>query len=145
MPSKMKKILHSDLNLKHYCEPVIHSTTGEIIAKYSKLANDPETREVWTSEFGKKFGSLSQGDNIKGEKCTVSLVVLTHQEIRYIPTDRVVTYGRLVVDYRQQKENPNRARLTAGENLITYQGDVTTCTADLTTSEILWNSVLSTY
>ena len=35
-------------------------------------------------------------------------------------------------------------RLTAGGNLIKYTGELTTCTADLTASKILWNSVLST-
>ena len=49
-----------------------------------------------------------------------------------------------MVDYRPQKEDPNRVRLNAGGNLISYTGDVTTLTATLTTSKILWNSVLNT-
>ena len=69
---------------------------------------------------------------------------MTHDEILQIPKDRVVTYGRIVVDYRPQKEDPNRVRITAGGNLIQYPGELTTRTADLTTSKILWNSVLST-
>ena len=40
--------------------------------------------------------------------------------------------------------DPNRVRITAGGNLIEYTGELTTRTADLTTSKILWNSVLST-
>ena len=51
-PSKMKQPLNNNLNLEHYCAPVIHSTTGEIVTKYSKLTNDPETREVWATSFG---------------------------------------------------------------------------------------------
>jgi len=35
-------------------------------------------------------------------------------------------------------------RITAGGNLIEYPSELTTRTADLTTSKILWNSVLST-
>ena len=104
-PSKMKHPLHDDLKHKNYCASVIHPTTGEIIAKYSKLDNYPETREVWTTTFGKELGSLSRGVNRTGEKCTDTLAVLTHQEIIYIPTDRVVTYRRLVVNYRPQKRN----------------------------------------
>ena len=42
--NKMKQPLNECLNLKHYCAPVIHPTTGKLITKYSKLANDPETR-----------------------------------------------------------------------------------------------------
>ena len=77
---------------------MIHPTTGDIITKYRKLENDPETREVWTTAFVKEFGSLDQGDNITGEKVTDNLFVLNHQEIREIPTDLVVPYGILVVD-----------------------------------------------
>ena len=52
-PSNMKQPLHNDLNLENYCAPVIHPPNGEIITKYSKRANEPETREVWTKKFGK--------------------------------------------------------------------------------------------
>ena len=61
-----------------------------------------------------------------------------------IPNDRAVTYANIVVDYRPQKDDPNRVRITAGGNLIIYPGELTTRTADITTSKILWNSVLST-
>ena len=69
---------------------------------------------------------------------------MTHDQIRQIPKDRVVTYARIVVDFRPQKEDPNRVRITAGGNLIKYPGELTTRTANLTTSKILWNSVVST-
>ena len=69
---------------------------------------------------------------------------MDHEGIKNIPKDRKVTYGRLVVDYREQKEDPNQVRLTAGGNLISYPGKTTTKTADLTTSKVLWNRVLST-
>ena len=61
-----------------------------------------------------------------------------------IPNDRLVTYANIVVDYGPQKEDPNRVRITDGGNLIVYPGELTTRTADITTSKILWNSVLST-
>ena len=70
--------------------------------------------------------------------------VMTLEEIKNIPADRVVTYARVVVDFRPQKEDPNRVRITAGGNLIAYPDELTTRTADLTVSKILWNSVLST-
>ena len=69
---------------------------------------------------------------------------MTHAEISNIPLDRVVTYARIVVDYRPQKEDPNRVRITAGGNLIKYPGELTTRTADLTTAKLLWNSTIST-
>jgi hypothetical protein len=38
----------------------------------------------------------------------------------------------------------HQIRITVGGNLIKYKGDVSTRTADLTTSKLLWNSILST-
>ena len=69
---------------------------------------------------------------------------MTHKEIWNIPRDRTVIYARMVVDYRPQKPDPNRVRITARVNLIKYPDELTTRTADLTTSKILWNNVLST-
>ena len=64
--------------------------------------------------------------------------------IKNIPKDRVITYARIVVDYRAHKKDPNRVRITAGGNLIQYPGELTTRTADLTTSKVMWNSTIST-
>jgi len=44
----------------------------------------------------------------------------------------------------QQKEDPNRVRITAGGNLIDYPHELTTRTAALTTTKLMWNSVIST-
>ena len=90
----MKHPLNDDLNLEHYCELVLHMTTGKIMTKYSNLANDPETREVWTTVFGKEFGSLNQGNNRTGAKDTNSLWVLTYQGIRDTPHLNVRQIGR---------------------------------------------------
>ena len=48
-----------------------------------------------------------------------------------------------MVDFRTQKEDPNRVRMIAwgGPHLDSIQ--LTTGTADLTTAKIFWNSVLS--
>merc|ERR1712197_139847 len=73
-----------------------------------------------------------------------AIFVLTHKQIWRIPKHKVVTHARLVVDFRPQKDDPNRVRMTAGGNLIKYAGELTTRTADLTTSKILWNSIVST-
>ena len=48
------------------------------------------------------------------------------------------------MDYCPQKEDPYRVRITVGGNLINYPGAVSTKTADLITTKLLWNSVLST-
>ena len=89
-----------------------------------------------------ELGRLAQG--YKDTKGTNTIKFLTPDEIRHIPNDRTVTYARIVVDYRPQKEDPNRVRITVGGNLIDYPYELSTRTADLTTTKIMWNSVIST-
>ena len=68
---------------------------------------------------------------------------MIHDKIREIPLDKKVTYSRIVVDYRPQKADPNCVRLTVGGNILNVPGDLIATTEVLTTSKILWNSVLS--
>ena len=69
---------------------------------------------------------------------------MNQQHIINIPKDTTVTYARITVDYRPQKSDPNRVIITTGGNLIDCPFELTTRTADITTTKILWNSVLST-
>jgi hypothetical protein len=48
------------------------------------------------------------------------------------------------VDIRPNKSEIHWVHLTVGGNLIQYPGDVSTRSADLTTSKCLWNSTIST-
>ena len=128
----------------NYCAPVTHPITGETITNYKKLIADPLTATTWAQAFGKEFGNLAQGDAKTNTPGTDSIHVLPLNQLQHIPKDRTITYARIVVDYRPQKQDPNRVRITAGGNLITYPGELTTRTADLTTTKILWNSVIST-
>ena len=100
--------------------------------------------EIWQTAFGKDFGGMAQGDMKTGQKGTNSIFVMRHDKIKIIPKDRTITYARVVVDFRPQKADPHRIRITAGGNLINYPGELSTQTADLTTSKLMWNSVLST-
>ena len=129
---------------EHFCAPVIHPVTGESITKYKKLLNEPSLSQTWSRAFGKEFGNLAQGNKLTNTPDTDSIFVLTHEQIRRIPHDRTVMYTRIVVDYRPQKADPNQVQLTAEGNLIEYPGELTTRTADLTTTKMLWNSVIST-
>ena len=115
-----------------------------MITNYKKLIPDPLTATTWARAFGKEFGNLAQGDAETNTPGSDSIHVLPLEQIQHIPKDRTITYARIVVDYRPQKTNPNRVCITAGGNLITYPGELTTRMADLTTTKILWNSVIST-
>ena len=100
--------------------------------------------EIWQIAFGKDFGGMAQGNIKMGQKGTNAIFVMMNAAILLIPADRTIMYVRVVVDFCPQKADPHRIRITAGGNLINYPGELTTQTADLTTSKLMWNSVLST-
>ena len=99
---------YDPMDLEHFCSPVFHPTTGKIISKYKELDNGPEMNEVWRTAFENEFSGLAQGDNKTGGKGSNSIFILDHEGIKNIPKDRKVTYGRLVVDDAEHKEDPNQ-------------------------------------
>ena len=112
---KRTAISATPTTLEEVANGVVHPVTKETITKYKKLIEDPLLRETWSKAMCKELGRLCQGF---GEtKGTDTMRFLDLEGIKNIPRDRVVTYARIVVDYRPQKEDPNRVRITAGGNL----------------------------
>ncbi len=91
-----------------------------------------------------ELGNIVQGHKVTNAPGTSTLFFLYHDVIKIIPTDRKITYGHIVVDYRLHKPDPNRVRFTVEEELIEYLHEITTQTPDLVTTKILWNSIGST-
>jgi hypothetical protein len=125
------------------CNGVVHPITKETITKYPKLMNDMLLKKLWVPAMLKELHCLAQGK----EGVTIgtnTIFFFSHDEIRCIPKDRVVTYAGIVIDHRPQKDDPNRVRITIGGNLIDYPYELTTCTANMVSAKIMWNSVVST-
>jgi hypothetical protein len=61
-----------------------------------------------------------------------------------VPSDRKVTYGRIIATIRPQKAEPHRTQLTVGGDRLDYPGAVSTATAKLTRAECLLNSTIPT-
>ena len=57
-----------------------------------------------------------------------------------IPADRLkdFTYGRIVVDYRPHKAEPNRPRLTAGGDRINYPYETSAPTCGMPVIKLQW-------
>jgi hypothetical protein len=144
-PRKLVQHAKIPINLEHYANPMVHPVTGRTISSYKKLMNDPATAEVWQTAFGKDFGGMAQGCNKTGTKGTNAMFVMTHDAIMHaLAAKQFFTYANPVVDFRPQKEDPHRIRITAGGNLITYDGNASVRTADIDTAKMHWNSVVST-
>ena len=123
---------------------MVHPTTGKTISSYKQLMNNPVPANTWQMAFGKDFRSMCQGDNKTGTKGTNTMVMMKPEEVDHMPAARLATYANIIVDYQPQKDAPYQIRITAGGNLVNYPGELTTRTADITTSKSHWNSILST-
>jgi hypothetical protein len=118
---------------------VINEDTGASL-EYRHLIQDETTFPVWNKAAANEFGRLAQafGGRIEGSNIIFFIPVNT------VPNGKVITYGRFVVDICPNKSETHRVRLTVGGNLIQYPDDVSTRSADITTSKCLWNSTIST-
>jgi hypothetical protein len=92
--------------------------------------------------MSKELHGLAQGCH-SVTKGTNTILFLSHADICLIPKDRTVTYACIVIDHRPQKDDPNHVQITVEGNLINYLFELTACTADMVSSKILWNSVIS--
>jgi hypothetical protein len=107
--------------------------------EYSALMKDPRLQPLWTQGFGNECGRLFQV--IRGIPRTDTCFFI---ELKNIPNNRKITYGRIVCDYKPHKREMERVRLTVGGNRLDNSGDVATSRADITTFKILINSTLYT-
>jgi hypothetical protein len=131
------------IEIEEYCNGVVHSVNKETITHYRKLIKDPLLKDLWPKAMSKELHCLVQG--CPGiTKGTNTIFFLLHTDVCTIPSDRTVTYARIVINHHPQKEDPNHVRITVGGNLIDYPFELTRHTADMVSSKILWNSVIST-
>ena len=84
-------------------------------------------REVWVTSFANELGRLAQG--IHDVKGTNTIHFIPHNSV---PPGCTVTYGCIVVDYRPQKQEPNRTWLTVGGDKFECPWEKATPMADLT-------------
>jgi hypothetical protein len=113
--------------------------------EYIGLLADDETPPTWDRAAANEFGCLTQGVGGHFEGSNTIFFIPRSS----VPKYKAVTYDRFVVYGRPNKEEVNHVRLTVGCNRIQHPGHVSTLSADLTTSNCMWNitiyTVVATY
>jgi hypothetical protein len=123
---------------QHFSHTVVHHVTGKEM-EYMALMKDPGLQPHWKREFGNEVGGLFQGiHDIQGTNTCFFV------ELKNMPKDRQITYGKIVCDYKPHKKEKERVRLKVGDNRLDYSRNVATSTTDNTIFKILINSTLST-
>ena len=106
--------------------------------EYRPLVKGPN-KPKWTREFVNEIGRLFQG--IRDINVTNTCFSIHNNEV---PKGSKVIYSRIVCNITPQKTKTCIVRLTVGGNKLSYRGPYYTPKADLTTSKLHCNSVLST-
>jgi mRNA-degrading endonuclease RelE of RelBE toxin-antitoxin system len=123
---------------QHQASAVIRPVTRKEM-EYMELMKDPRLQPLWTRGFVNECGRLFQGIRDIPGTDTSFFIKLTN-----IPTDRKITYGKIVCDYKPHKKENECVRLPIGGYRLEYSVDVATSTTDITAFKILINSTLST-
>jgi hypothetical protein len=127
--------------LTNMLHAVLNKTMGHLMEMQHLLVN-PKYKELWGKSYMKELGHLAQG--IFGvSKGTDTIVFI---QCKDIPNDCKckVTYARVCVNYRPEKDDPNHSRVTVGGNLVHYPGNCGTPTVNMITVKLHLNSSIST-
>jgi hypothetical protein len=124
-------------------EPMANSVsdpnTGASL-EYRHLIKGPDA-ERWQQANMIEINQLTDGRLIKGSTGTQTISFIAQSKL---PKHKKATNLRVLSNYRPSKVDPYQVRWTVGGNKIEYAGDTSTSTADLTTAELVFNSVVST-
>jgi hypothetical protein len=88
---------------KEVLNAILNRDMGELMEMWHLLQN-PKYSELWGKSYTKELGRLAQG--IPGMKGTDTIVFIKYEDIP-LNRRRHVTYGKTVVSYRPNKEDPN--------------------------------------
>ena len=106
---------------------------------YTQLICGPD-KGTWTTALSNDIGRLEQGvgNRFKGK----STIFFVHRS--EVPAGKRFTYGMIFVSISPNKAETHRVRITVGGDKLSYDGPTATQCANLITTKILLNSVVST-
>ena len=123
----------------HHRLNTVLDTDSRKLLEYRHLLKSKH-KEIWSNECSKEFARLCQGQAQDDTPFTNTIFFISPHDL---PPGKKPTYLRICADYRPQKKDPYQTGFTIGGNLIEYNGNTYTPTADLTTAKLLFNSVIS--
>lgn len=100
-----------------YANRVIDQESGKAM-EYKDLLNHDRYKETWSRAGVNEYGRLFQGCGKNKDRTQQMEETNTCHQIPQskVPTGKKVTYARIVVDIRPEKDESNRVRITAGDD-----------------------------
>ena len=109
---------------------LIHNKETNTYLNYRQLLRHPKYNDTWSKYSANKFGWLTNGLKDGRVKGTNTMHFIRKADV---PADRKkdVTYGSFTCDFRPNKAEENRTRLTMGGDRINYPEDCGTPTVNM--------------
>ena len=104
---------------------------------------NPAIRQRWNDAGINEFGRLAQGYRKHGRDIEGMDIVSFIPRVQ-VPSEKQATYARYVVDYRPEKDDPWRLRITCGGDRLEYTSNTTTHSATMETIKLQMNKIVST-
>jgi hypothetical protein len=129
------------LQANKFFQPVINHIYNDLGKKETiDTLLEGQNGPTWTNSLCNEYGRLAQG-------CTENNILGTNRfDFIYqheVPSDKKVTYGNFICDYRPLKTEPFRVRLTVGGDKLPYDDDAGSPAASLLESKLIINSTIS--
>jgi hypothetical protein len=115
---------------QNFSQAVVHPVTGKQM-EYMAFMKEPDLQPLCKRGFSNEVGRLFQGIRDNPDTKTCFFV-----ELKNIPKERQIAYGKIFCDYKPHKKEKERVRLKVGGDRLDYSGGVATFTADITTFKI---------
>jgi hypothetical protein len=101
----------------HMMNSIVHPITGKEM-QYKYLMKDPDLENLFKIGLCNELGRICQGIRDIAGRNTVFFNDLTST-----PKDRKITYGKLVCDFKPNKNEKHQVRLTVGGDILDYSGN----------------------
>jgi hypothetical protein len=122
----------------HMMNSIIHPSKGKD-TKYKDLMKDPDLGPSFEIGLSNELGRMCQGIRAIAGANTAFFI-----DLKSIPKNRKITYEKLVCNFKSNKNEKHRVRLTVGGDILDSSDDTATSTADITIFKIWINITLST-
>jgi hypothetical protein len=97
---------------QHLANAVVHPSIGKKM-EYMALMNDPDLQPLWKRGFSNEAGHLFHGiHDILGTNTCFFV------ELKNIPKDRKIIYGKIVCDFKPHKKDKESVRLMMGGQIL---------------------------
>jgi hypothetical protein len=126
----------------HQANAVIDQVTGQSY-EYEHLVTGKvtaHTTKVWTRSLANELRKLANGIGTCITKDTKAIFFINCNPI---PNDRKITYSWSTCTIHYQTQETHHTCLATGSNLIGYPHSVSTPSANITTTKIVFNSAVS--